>query len=89
MIHSKNFMNLTPGDGLVMLYATSGIFVNTGLGEGFSPVWCQAITWTNDNLLLKRTLKIFFSEIWIIIENFPFKKMYLQMLSAKFHPFCF
>ena len=52
----------------------------------YVPVWCQAITWTNDLLLIGH-LVTNFSEIWIKI-NFFFKKVYLKMLTAKCEPFC-
>ena len=52
-------------------------------GNGLSPVRRQAITWTNIGLLSIWLLGTNFSEIWIEIPSFSFKKMHLQMSSAK------
>ena len=49
---------------------------------------CQAITWTNTDLLSIAPLGTNFSEIWIEILAFSFKKMHLKMLSVKWQPFC-
>ena len=43
----------------------------------------QASTWTNDSLLSIGLLGTNFSEIWIGILSFSFKKMHLKMSSAK------
>ena len=52
-------------------------------GNGLSPIRYQAITWTNAGLLSIGLLEMNFSEIWIWILSFPFKKMHLNMSSAK------
>ena len=57
--------------------------VSIGSENGLSPVWRQAITRTNTGLLLIRLLETNFSEIWIGIISFSFKKIHLKMLSAK------
>ena len=57
--------------------------VSIGSGNGLSPVRRQAITWTNAGLLSIGILGTYFSEIWIRIVSFPFKKMQLKMLSAR------
>ena len=54
-----------------------------GWGNSLLPVWHQAITWTNAALLSIGLLGTNFSEIWIGILSFSFKKMHLKMLSAK------
>ena len=59
-----------------------------GSGNGLSPFRCQAITGTNGDLLSIGTLGINFSEILIEILTFSFKKMRLNMSSAKWLPFC-
>ena len=59
-----------------------------GSDNGLSPVWRQAIIWTNAGILLIGSLRTNFTEIWIRIETFSFKKMHLKMLSAKWCPFC-
>ena len=59
-----------------------------GLDNGLAPERCQAIIWTNDDILLIGHLGTNFSEIWIGIQTFSFKKMHLKMSSAKWRPFC-
>ena len=48
----------------------------------------QAIIWTNAGLLLIGPLRTNFSEILIEILTFSFKKMRLEVSSAKRRPFC-
>ena len=57
--------------------------VSIGTDNGSSPFQCQAIIWTNAALLSNGLLEINFSEIWIEILLFSFKKMHLKMSSAK------
>ena len=59
-----------------------------GSDDGLSPGRRQAIIWTNDGLLLIGPLGTNFSEILIEILTFSFKKMRLEVLSAKRGPFC-
>ena len=47
----------------------------------------QAIIWTNDGILLIRTLRTNFSEILSEIHSFSFKKMHFKMSSAKWRLF--
>ena len=54
-----------------------------GSDNGLSPVRRQAIIWTNDGMLLIRTLGTNFNEILSEIHAFSFKKMHLKMSSAK------
>ena len=49
---------------------------------------CQAITWTNTDLISTGPLATNFSEILIKIQNPSFMIMYLKTLSAKWRPFC-
>ena len=58
-------------------------WVGISLGNGLSPIRCQAITWTNVGLLLIGLLGTNFSEIPIGILSFSFKKMHLKFTSAK------
>ena len=48
----------------------------------------QAIIWTNDGILLIRTLGRNFSQFLNEIHTFSFKKIPLKMSSAKWRPFC-
>ena len=59
-----------------------------GSENGLSPGQRQAIIWTNDGILLIRTLGTNFSEILSEIHSFSFKKMHLKMPSGKWWPFC-
>ena len=60
----------------------------TGSDNGLSPGRRQAIIRTNIGILLIRPLGTNFSEIWIEILIFSFKKMPLKVSSAKGRPFC-
>ena len=51
--------------------------------NGLSPERRQAIIWTNAGLLSIGTLRTYFSEILIKIQQFSLKKMHLKMSSAK------
>ena len=54
-----------------------------GSDNGLSPGQRQAIIWTNDGILLIGPLGTNFSEIFIAIETFSFKKKHLKMSSGK------
>ena len=56
--------------------------------NGLSPDRWQAIIWTTAGILFIGLLGTHFSEILIEIYTSPFKKMHVQMLSAKRRPFC-
>ena len=58
-----------------------------GSDNGLAPIWCQAITWTNDDSSIG-PLGTQFSEIWIKVWRFSFNKIHLKMLSAEWQPFC-
>ena len=59
-------------------------WISIGSGNGLSPARCQAIIWTNAELLSIGPLGTNFSQIVIVIQTFSFKKM----SSAKWWPFC-
>ena len=59
-----------------------------GSDNGLSPGRRQAIIWNNAGLLLIEPLGTNFREISIGIQTFSFKKMHLNMSSAKWRPFC-
>ena len=56
--------------------------------NGLSPDWLQAIIWNNDGKLLIGPLGTNFSEIFIQIYTFSFKKIDFKMSSEKCRPFC-
>ena len=55
--------------------------------NGLSPGLRQAIIWNNAGILLIGPLGTNFSENFIGIQTFSFKKMPLKILSAKWRPF--
>ena len=59
-----------------------------GSDNGLSHGRRQAIIWNNAGLLLIVPLGTNFSEISIGIQTFSYKKMHLNMSSAKWRPFC-
>ena len=59
-----------------------------GSDNGLSPGRRQAIIWNNAGLLLIEPLGTNFGEISIEIQTFSFKKIHLNMSSAKWRPFC-
>ena len=59
-----------------------------GSDNGLSPGRRQAIIWTNAGIVLIGPLGTNFSEILAEIVTFSFKKMYLNVSSAKWRPFC-
>ena len=56
--------------------------------NGLSPGRRQAIIWNSARILLIGPLGTKCSEISIGIQAFSFKKMHLNMSSAKWRPFC-
>ena len=60
-----------------------------GSDNGLSPDRRQVIIWTNAVVLLIWPLGTNFSEIFIGIHTFSFKKIHLKMSSGKWRPFCF
>ena len=58
-----------------------------GLHNGLSPGRRQAIIWINAGILLIGPLETNFGEILNEIVTFPFKKMRLNVSSAKWMPF--
>ena len=72
----------------VLVFHCGSILVNFILAEsewrigsdnGLSPGWHQAIILTKAGILLIWSLGTNFSEIWINIHTFSFKKMHLKM----------
>ena len=61
-----------------------------GSDNGLSPGRCQAIIWTNDDILLIGPLGTNFNEILFGIQTFLFnkKKNNLKLSPAKWRPFC-
>ena len=66
-----------------------GQLTTIGSDNGLSPGRRQTVIWNNAGILLIRPVGTNFSEILIGIQTFSFKKMHLEMASAKWRPFCF
>ena len=62
--------------------------ISIGSDNGMSPGRRQAIIWTNDWILSIGPLGTNFSEIWIEVHTFSFKKMLLKMSSGKCRQWC-
>ena len=63
-------------------------WVIIGSENGLSLVRRQAIIWTNAGILLIGSWGTNFSELLIGIQSFSFKKLHLNMSSAKWRLFC-
>ena len=83
----ENYTSLTHLSLIPHIYALVN-WASTASGNGLSLVRCQAITWTNADLLSIGLLGTTLSENWIEILTFSFKKMWLKLLSAKWRPYC-
>ena len=59
-----------------------------GSDNGLAPRQCQAIIWTNAEILLIQPLGTKFMKILIKIHMFSLKKMHSKISSAKWRPFC-
>ena len=59
-----------------------------GSENGLSSGRRQTIIWTNVGILLIGLWGTNFSEIWIEMYTFSFKKMHLEMSSGNWRPFC-
>ena len=62
--------------------------ISNGSDNGLSPIRRQIIIQTNAGLLSIVPLGTNFIEILIKIQSFVFPKMHLNILSAKWRPFC-
>ena len=71
-----------------MTHICVGNLTIIGSDNGLSPGRRQTIIWNNAGILSIGPLGTNFSEILIEILTFPFKKMRLKVLSAKWRPFC-
>ena len=71
-----------------MTHICVGNLTSIGSDNGLSPGRRQAIIWTNAGILSIGPLGINFSEIFIEILIFPFKKIHLKISSGTWRPFC-
>ena len=62
--------------------------ISIGSDNGLSPGRRQAIIWTSAGILSIGPLGTNFSENWIKVHTFSFKKMHLKMSSGKWRPCC-
>ena len=100
-VSSRSLMTMTmtiwwPRSGVWIYQIVTGVTSVVGVpsthlvgsDNGLSPGRRQAITRTNDGILLIGPLGTNFSEILSNIHTFSFKKMHLKTSSAKERPFC-
>ena len=71
-----------------MGHKCAGKLAIIGSDNGLSTGRRQAIIWTNAEILLIGPLGTNFSEIFIGIHTFSFKKLHLKMSFAKWRPLC-
>ena len=76
----KNIVDSSP---LVPHVYGSANWVSISIGNGLPPVRHQVITWTNADWLSIGIPGTNFSEIWIGILSFLFRKLHLKLSSAK------
>ena len=74
--------------GKIYMHICVGKLTIIGSDNGLSPGRRQAIIGNNAGILLIGSVGINFSEIPIVIHTFSFRKMHLNMSSAKLRPFC-
>ena len=72
-----------------MTHICVGKLAIIGSYNGLLPGRHQAIIWINSGILLIEPSGTNFSEIFIKIHTFSWKKIHLKMSSAKYCPFCF
>ena len=63
-------------------------YISITSNNGLAPSHRQAINWTNADTMSIISLWTNFSEIWIRLQIFSFKNLYLKISSAKGRPFC-
>ena len=73
--------------GRVMHICISKI-ISIGSDNGLCPSRRQATIWTSAGILSIGPLGTNFSEIWIKVNTFSFKKMHLKISSGKWWPYC-
>ena len=73
--------------GRVMHICVSKLTI-IGSDKGLSPGRRQALIWTNAGILLIGPLGTNFSENFVEIYRFSFKKLHLKMSSGNWRPFC-
>ena len=61
----------------VMHIHMSVTWVSIGSGNGVTPGRCQAITWTNADLFLNKTLRIKIGEMWMKMSQFSVKQKFI------------
>ena len=82
----SNLTRLTHGGRLTHICVGKSTII--GSDNGLSPGRRQAIIWNNAGILSIGLFGTKFSEIFIEILTFSFKKMCLKVSSAKWRPFC-
>ena len=86
LCHAQSFLFLTHWGRVTHICVSELTIIISD--NGLPPGRRQAIIWNNAGLLLIEPLGTNFSEISIGIQTFSFKKIHLNMSSAKWRPFC-
>ena len=81
-----SLFNLSPPSAMYMHQSVS--WVSIGSDNGLSPIQRQAIILASAVLMTIGPIGINFNEILIKIPNFSFTKMHVNILCAKWLPFC-
>ena len=81
----KIFVISSPPSAAHMHWWTGSALVQ--IGSGMLPVPCQAITWTNADVLSIGAMETDRNEIQIEIKKVSFMKIHMKMLSVKWQPF--
>ena len=84
--HKYDFVSMITS-GLMHKYVSKLTII--GSDDGLLPGRHQAIIWTNAGIFLIGPLATKFIEFFIEIQTFSFKKMHLNVSSAKWRSFCF
>ena len=58
-------------------------WVIIGSGSGLAPMWCQAITWINDDLSPTGPQGTHFNEVLFEVWTFSFKKLHLELVLVE------
>ena len=85
---SLNFGQLTHWVRVTHIHVCLGNLTIIGSDNGLSPALCQAIIWTTAGILLIGHSGTNPLGILNGIQTFSFKKLHLNMSSAKCHVFC-
>ena len=94
-LYLKNYGHISQGQWVKQLFEAQWyIYVSIdwtiiSSDNALSPIWHQAIIWTNDDVYSIKPYGTHFNEILFKIQKFSFKEMHLKISSVKQWPFRF